>query len=134
VADLEWAKRLGARLERAGIDHLVEAQETPGSRCCHGAGQFRVLVRRPDAEAALAVDAEQLHEDVPDHEAVPLCETSAETCPACGEPAPESAAECPSCGLALVVAVEACRGCGAPLPPGAKQCPGCGRATGQSCC
>ncbi len=133
VADLDWARRLGARLERAGIDHMLEAQETPGAKCCHGAGRFRVLVRRPDAEAAAGIDAEQLGVDVPEMEGVPAGQTSAETCPACGDPAPKSAAECPSCGLALVVEIEGCPGCGAALPPGAKQCPNCGRS-GQQCC
>ncbi len=133
VADLEWAKRLGARLERAGIDHLIEAQETPGAKCCHGTGRFNVLVRRPDAEAAASVDAQQLCADVPELEGSAPAQVNPETCPACGEPAPESAAECPSCGLALVVEIEGCPGCGAALPPGAKHCPGCGR-TGERCC
>lgn len=134
VADLPWAKRLGARLERAGIDHLVEAEETPGAKCCHGAGRFRVLVRSLDAEAAMGIDAEQLCRDVPDLEPVINSQSKPETCPACGDPAPEAAAECPSCGLALVLEVERCQACGEPLPPGVKQCPGCGRDTGQRCC
>jgi hypothetical protein len=134
VADLDWARRLGARLERAGIDHLLEAQETPGARCGHGAGRFRVLVRRPDAEAAAEIDAEQLRADVPELEGTPLGPTSSEACPACGDRVPEHVAECPSCGLALVVEIEGCRGCGAALPPGTKHCPNCGRECGQNCC
>ncbi len=133
VADLEWAKRLGARLERAGIDHLLEAEETPGARCC-GAGRFRVLVRGSDADAASRIDAEQYREDVPDLVAPQDCHQSPESCPACGGPVPVTAAECPSCGLALAVELEGCAGCGEPLPPGANYCPGCGRATDQRCC
>lgn len=134
VADLEWAKRLGARLERAGIDHLVEAQETPGAKCCQGTGRFLVLVRRPDAEAAMGIDAEQLRNDVPDLDPAMHNPQNPGTCPACGDPAPETAAECPSCGLALALEVEGCPGCGTPLPPGSRHCPGCGRETGQGCC
>jgi rRNA maturation protein Nop10 len=133
TADLGWARRLGARLERSGIDHLLEAEETAGARCC-GAGRFRVLVRTADAEAASRLDAEQYREDVPDLQAPLDHDLNPETCPACGGPAPESAAECPSCGLALVLELEGCPGCGAPLPPGVKRCPGCGRDAGQRCC
>lgn len=134
VADLAWARRLGARLERAGIDHLVEAQETPGAKCCHGAGRFLVLVRRHDAEAAMGIDAKQLCDDVPDLDPAMGTPQNPGTCPACGDPAPETAAECPSCGLTLAPPAESCPGCGAPLPPGVNHCPGCGRATGQGCC
>ncbi len=134
IADLDWARRLGARLERAGIDHLVEPEETPGAKCCGGSGRFRVMVRQGDAQAATRVDAEQLCADVPDLEAPPTLEAAVDTCPACGDPAPETAAECPSCGLVLAPVVEGCAGCGTPLPPGTGQCPNCGRQTGPRCC
>jgi len=133
VADLDWARRLGARLERAGIDHLLEAQETEGARCCHGAGRFRVMVRRDDARAASAVDAEQLQADVPEMAGAPSSAGDADCCPACGDPVPDRAAECPACGLVLAFEVPACGGCGEPLPPGAKTCPGCGRSAAPAC-
>ena len=133
VADLDWARRLGARLERAGIDHRLEAEAAAGGRC-HGAGRFRVLVRRPDAEAAMRVDAEQLQEEVPEMARVDTGAPAGDACPACGDSVSETAAECPSCGLALMPVMAACAGCGGPLPPGARQCPGCGRAVADGCC
>lgn len=134
VADLDWARRLGARLERAGIDHLLEAQEAEGARCCHGAGRFRVMVRGDDARAATAVDAEQLQADVPEMAGATDAAGDAGCCPACGDPVPERVAECPSCGLVLAFEVPACTGCGEPLPSGAKACPACGRPAGPQCC
>jgi hypothetical protein len=133
VADLDWARRLGARLERAGIDHLLEAEETAGGKCC-GTGRFRILVRRDDAQAAMRVDAEQLREEVPEMDGCEMSAPSNDSCPACGDPAPENAIECPSCGLALMPVMAACAGCGGPLPPGVKQCPGCGRTVDSGCC
>jgi len=133
VADLDWARRLGARLERAGIDHLMETEQTAGATCC-GSGRFRVMVRRTDAEAAVQVDGEQLRREVPEMDQLPQSSLNAEACPACGNPVSESAAECPSCGLAIMPVMAACAGCGAPLPPDAQRCPGCGRATGGGCC
>jgi hypothetical protein len=134
VADLDWARRLGARLERAGIDHLLEAQETEGARSCHGAGRFQVMVRRDDAGRAAAVDAEQLQADVPEMAGAADAAGDTGGCPACGDPVPERAAECPSCGLVLAFEVPACAACGESLPPGARTCPACGRAAGPQCC
>ena len=107
ASSIGWAQALSRHLAEAGISHRIEVaadDEEDGSLRRPGANlPFGVFVRSEDAEAAAAVDARFIREEIPDlgeddeGEAV-----QADACPACGASTGAQAEECPDCGLALL--------------------------------
>jgi hypothetical protein len=104
TATRSWAHNFSELLAEVGIGHRVEEEEESGSVAgfAHGAQVCSVFVRAEDAEEAARLDARYLHSQIPDvPEDYAQRAAEADHCPACGEPADLSAAECPSCGLAF---------------------------------
>lgn len=99
VAHVGWAQSLSERLQAAGVPHRIAA-ENAGSA---DALRFGVFIRGEDREAALAVDAEVLREQLPDlPEGFDPGALQEGGCPACGAAVGTDERECPECGLALI--------------------------------
>ena len=108
AASLGWAQGLSQSLAEAGISHRIEAvrddgdddslREQPNARLPYG-----VWVLEVDLVRARAIDEDYLRGQIPDlpSEAAEVVEGDG-GCPACGDPVPEDASECPGCGLALL--------------------------------
>ena len=107
ASSVSWARALSELLADEGISHRIEAASEEGAEVSSRPGAtlpYGVYVRAEDLEAARAVDAAFMQSQIPDlPEGHEFAAQAAEGCPACGEPAPADAAECPECGLALIV-------------------------------
>ena len=98
-ATLDWVHALAERLDAAEIPCQVNALDEKRSRD----GTWAVYVRPGDLERAREIDAELLHEVVPDiPEGFEPASLDTGRCPACEEPIAEGASECAGCGLALL--------------------------------
>ncbi len=109
ASSVGWAQELSRRLGAEGISHRVEVapdDEEDGSVRRPGANlPFGVYVRPEDVEAAAAVDAEFMQQQIPDlpnQDEDAGGELDAECCPACGSSTKGASEECPDCGLALL--------------------------------
>jgi hypothetical protein len=108
AASMSWAQGLSERLAAAGISHRIEVahdDEDDGSvrRPGHNL-PYGVYVTRQDADAAAAVDAAFTEYQIPDLPGEG--ETGAlsdDACPACGAAVTAATAECPECGIVLLV-------------------------------
>jgi len=97
-----WIEKLAERLAREGIPSRVELMGDDSPRARAAAAPCALLVRPDDAERARAIDADLLHEEIPDAPADASTDwVEAEDCPACGVQVAAEAAECPECGLAF---------------------------------
>jgi hypothetical protein len=95
-ASLAWARGLSERLAAADIEHRIEPEDSPrGQPLCS------VYVRAEDLAQAARLDAEHLRSQIPDVPEGFVPAAGDDRCPACGEAADLSAAECASCGLAF---------------------------------
>jgi len=104
LGPLPWTRALSEALSEVGIEHRVERDtRTPeeggidprrfGSEAIYG-----TWVRDGDLAGAAEIDRRLFGHLQPDA-AGPS--TGTEQCPACEEPIPEEALECPGCGLAF---------------------------------
>ncbi len=108
AASVGWAQGLSERLSEAGISHRIEVAHDdeddgsvrrPGHNLPYGA-----YVRPQDAEAAAAVDAAFTEYQIPDLPgAVEGGEVGEDACPACGAQVTPETAECPECGIVLLM-------------------------------
>jgi len=104
VGPLPWTHALSESLGQAEIGHRVERDtrsEAEGGmdpRKFGGEAVFGTWVKPADLEAARAIDAALFSHFEPGNEE--LAEGD-ENCPACQEPVPPEAVECPGCGLGL---------------------------------
>lgn len=105
-------------------DRLVEAGIAFRLRPARGAG-FRLLVTAPDRDRALSLLG--LLADASAHGADDTDAGGIRSCPACGVPVQQGAADCPECGLAVGDDPEqrTCARCGQWLD--GPECPECGR-------
>jgi hypothetical protein len=108
AASMGWAQGLSESLAEAGISHRIEAvrddedddalSEAPNARL-----PFGVWVLEADLVRARSIDEDYLSGQIPD---LPTegtdDEAAGDACPACGDAVPESASECPGCGLAMI--------------------------------
>jgi len=98
-AQLDWIHALAERLTEAGIPRqvnpLTERRATDST--------WGLYVRPADLARAKEIDREVMLEVMPDipEDFDPSTHDTGQ-CPACGEPTPEGASECASCGLALL--------------------------------
>ena len=109
ASSVGWAQELSRRLAAEGISHRVEVaadDEEDGSVRRPGANlPFGVYVLPEDVEAATAVDADFMQQqipDLPDLDAEAGGELDTDCCPACGASTKGGGKECPDCGLALL--------------------------------
>lgn len=111
IATIPFIRALSEMLQAAGISHRVDSAPGPSDegdgrtrarRQSHDVG-VAVFVLPEDAEAALAVDAEFLAQQIPDQQADGEAADD-ESCPACGDPVALDAPECPGCGLPFLEA------------------------------
>ena len=98
-AQLDWIHALAERLAELGIPRQVN----PIDQRRATDSTWGLYVRFVDLERAKLVDREVMLELMPDipEDFDPSTHDTGQ-CPACGEPAPEGASECASCGLALL--------------------------------
>jgi hypothetical protein len=108
IATTSFIEALSGMLSEAGISHRVDAapdadseadggNESRARRQSHDVG-VAIYILEEDVERALAVDAEFIRQQIPDQPEQDAAHDD-ETCPACGDPCPPDAAECPGCGL-----------------------------------
>jgi hypothetical protein len=121
---------LGAQLAANGIAFAVDSDATTGSAAAHAraAGrevQLALYVHEADAPAAARVAQAWVVANVPDAEHVEPG-TALDACPGCGEPLPEEAAACASCGLEFPPLEVSCPRCGQAAAVDAANCPSCG--------
>lgn len=108
AASVAWAQGLSERLADAGISHRIEVahdDEEDGSARQPGANlPYGVYVLAEDVESATAIDAEFTRYQIPDvpNEGQPI-EASDDACPACGSAVAPGVAECPDCGIVLLI-------------------------------
>lgn len=108
AASMGWAQGLSQRLAAAGISHRIEVahdDEEDGSvrRPGHNL-PYGVYVLPADVDAATAVDAAFTEYQIPDHPgAGASLEVSEDACPACGTEVAADVAECPECGIVLLM-------------------------------
>ena len=106
AASLGWAQGLSERLAAAGISHRIEVahdDEEDGSVRRPGANlPYGVYVLPVDATGAAEVDAAFTEYQIPD---MPTegGDVSDDACPACGTQITPETAECPECGIVLLV-------------------------------
>jgi Double zinc ribbon len=114
--DAPSLKEAADRLHEAGLRFQATGSATG----------FRLLVRIPEAPAALEAlrGLEGLMEAA--HDAEPSVSGEGGPCPACSTTVPAEALECPACGLVVGSESAPCRGCGAPIGPEDAHCPACG--------
>jgi hypothetical protein len=107
AAPMSWATALSEKLAEAGISHRIQgasddadegSQRRPGYNM-----PFGIFVLPEDQEAASEIDAEFTGSQIPDiPEDLETDLGEGDHCPACGDSIPESATECPGCGLAML--------------------------------
>jgi predicted amidophosphoribosyltransferase len=83
---------LAETLQQHGISSRIGPHAQGGVR-------LAIYVGRADASTAHAIAEELVAQSLPDFDADAIVDHGPSACPACGEPTPESAASCTSCGL-----------------------------------
>ena len=109
AASLGWAQGLSSSLAEAGVSHRIQAvgdddddderlSQQPNAHLPYG-----VWVLEADLPRARRIDEDYMRGQIPDMPAEgPELGAEGDGCPACGDPVPESASECPGCGLAIL--------------------------------
>ena len=108
AASVGWAQGLSERLAAAGVSHRIEVthdDEDDGSVRRPGANlPYGVYVLPQDVDAAMAVDAAFTEYQIPDLPGPDDASGASEdACPACGAELTPTTAECPECGIVLLV-------------------------------
>lgn len=105
VAPVQWIEALSQALEQQEILHRVEPlapDEIPEGAPVAGTGElFGLFVADDGIPAAREIDQAIAAQVMPEQHIEELPEGETESCPACSEPLPADAPECPECGLAF---------------------------------
>jgi hypothetical protein len=102
VGPLPWTRALSEALSQAGIGHRVErdtrSEDEGGAGPDRFGGQevFGTWVRPEEHAQASEIDADLFAHLEPDNQEAAGAD---ESCPACGDPLPAEAVECPGCGI-----------------------------------
>ncbi len=84
-----------SELAEALQEHGISSQIGPHA----GGAGLAIYVARADLTTAHAISEELVAQGLPDLDVDAIVDHDPSACPACGEPTPENAASCASCGL-----------------------------------